>query len=347
MCRWPPTARGGCCAMADNLRAIIAIEWLAAAQRLRFPCAAPPVRLEARARQTARRGAAAGRGPLFRAGYRGGDRAPARRRVAGMTTCRGSHEPVHVCAGQRAADPVSIPHAGTEIPEEFAGRLRLATGWRARMPTGICRNSTALRRRWTRRSSPPTISRTVIDVNRDPSGASLYPGQATTGLCPTETFDGEPLYRGCSAGRGGNRAAAREHLFRALSCGAYRGDRPAAARCMRASCCMTAIPSAAKFPRLFPGELPQFNIGTNDGKACDRRITAQVAAICAGTRLHLCRERPLQGRLDHAALRQPSRRRARHPDGTRLPRLYGRAARQRRRTGPTACQPCASPFCRL
>ena len=35
----------------------------------------------------------------------------------------------------------------------------------------------------------------MIDVNRDPSGASLYPGQATTGLCPTETFDGEPLYR--------------------------------------------------------------------------------------------------------------------------------------------------------
>src|SRR6059058_1477609 len=39
------------------------------------------------------------------------------------------------------------------------------------------------------------LSRTVIDVNRDPSGASLYPGQATTGLCPLTTFDGEPLYR--------------------------------------------------------------------------------------------------------------------------------------------------------
>ncbi|WP_201281527.1 N-formylglutamate amidohydrolase, partial [Staphylococcus aureus] len=34
----------------------------------------------------------------------------------------------------------------------------------------------------------------VIDVNRDPSGASLYPGQATTELCPTTTFDGEALY---------------------------------------------------------------------------------------------------------------------------------------------------------
>ncbi|PMZ18068.1 N-formylglutamate amidohydrolase, partial [Pseudomonas sp. FW306-02-F08-AA] len=41
-----------------------------------------------------------------------------------------------------------------------------------------------------------TISRSVIDVNRDPSGASLYPGMATTELCPTTTFDGTPLYRG-------------------------------------------------------------------------------------------------------------------------------------------------------
>jgi formiminoglutamase len=38
------------------------------------------------------------------------------------------------------------------------------------------------------------ISRSVIDVNRDPSGASLYPGKATTALCPVDTFDGEPLY---------------------------------------------------------------------------------------------------------------------------------------------------------
>ncbi len=35
----------------------------------------------------------------------------------------------------------------------------------------------------------------MIDVNRDPSGVSLYPGQATTSLCPVDTFDGEPLYR--------------------------------------------------------------------------------------------------------------------------------------------------------
>jgi N-formylglutamate amidohydrolase len=43
------------------------------------------------------------------------------------------------------------------------------------------------------------ISRSVIDVNRDPSGASLYPGMATTELCPSTTFDGEPLYQSGAA----------------------------------------------------------------------------------------------------------------------------------------------------
>ena len=45
----------------------------------------------------------------------------------------------------------------------------------------------------------PANSRYVIDLNRPPDGAKLYPGQATTGLCPIETFDGEPLYLDASA----------------------------------------------------------------------------------------------------------------------------------------------------
>jgi N-formylglutamate deformylase len=39
------------------------------------------------------------------------------------------------------------------------------------------------------------LSRSIIDVDRDPSGASLYPGQATTEPVPTTTLDGEPFSR--------------------------------------------------------------------------------------------------------------------------------------------------------
>jgi formiminoglutamase len=37
----------------------------------------------------------------------------------------------------------------------------------------------------------------------------------------------------------------------------------------------------SKIPRLFPGELPNFNIGSNDNKSCDPRLTEAVTAICA------------------------------------------------------------------
>src|SRR5579862_6094810 len=40
-----------------------------------------------------------------------------------------------------------------------------------------------------------THSRYVIDVNRPPDGTNLYPGRDTPKLCPTNTFDSQPLYR--------------------------------------------------------------------------------------------------------------------------------------------------------
>ena len=93
---------------------------------------------------------------------------------------------------------LSMPHAGVEIPARFTQGL--VSEWLARRDAdwwidklydfAPTLGATVVR---------TLISRTVIDVNRDPSGASLYPGQATTELCPTTTFDGELLYRSDSA----------------------------------------------------------------------------------------------------------------------------------------------------
>ena len=84
----------------------------------------------------------------------------------------------------RAPLVLSIPHAGVDIPGEI--ETRLVSPWLARKDTdwwvdrlyelaGVL-DATIVQ---------TAISRTVIDVNRDPSGGSLYPGQATTELCPT------------------------------------------------------------------------------------------------------------------------------------------------------------------
>src|ERR1700733_12068038 len=97
---------------------------------------------------------------------------------------------------RRGAAPLLLcmPHTGTEIPASIAPALNSL--WLARKDTDwwidrLYAFAEALDASLVRTA----VSRTVIDVNRDPSGQSLYPGQATTGLCPTTTFDGTPLYR--------------------------------------------------------------------------------------------------------------------------------------------------------
>ena len=41
----------------------------------------------------------------------------------------------------------------------------------------------------------PQLSRYVIDLNRPPDDAPMYPGASNTELCPTRFFSGEPLYQ--------------------------------------------------------------------------------------------------------------------------------------------------------
>jgi formiminoglutamase len=123
------------------------------------------------------------------------------------------------------------------------------------------------------------ISRTVIDVNRDPSGASLYPGLATTELCSLTTFDGERLYRPeCEPGPGeieARRVGFFEPYHAALSTEIER---------LRALYPRVVLYDAhsirSQVPRLFEGVLPNFNIGTNDGATCDGVLTRAVERAC-------------------------------------------------------------------
>lgn len=124
------------------------------------------------------------------------------------------------------------------------------------------------------------ISRTVIDVNRDPSGVSLYPGQATTTLCPLDTFDGDPLYLEGEEPDGEEIARRREAYFdpyhtalaTELARLRARHDRVVLYDCH-------SIRSV--LPRLFEGALPVFNLGTNDGKSADPILQERVAGLIA------------------------------------------------------------------
>src|SRR5262249_15832908 len=123
------------------------------------------------------------------------------------------------------------------------------------------------------------ISRTVIDCNRDPSGASLYPGQATTELCPTTTFDGEPLYQGGLQPDAAEIALRRSTFFEPYHAAIAAAHARARAR-HRNVVLYDCHSIRSSIPRLFDGVLPNFNIGTNNGATCAPELTRAVEAAC-------------------------------------------------------------------
>lgn len=178
---------------------------------------------------------------------------------------------------------VSIPHAGTDIPGDIAAAL--ISPERARHDADLYVDKLyAFAQDLGATIIRTAISRTVIDMNRDPSGISLYPGQATTGLCPTETFDDEPLY---TAGREPDGAEI-ERRRRAYF-DPYHAALEAEIYQLREGHPRVVLYDAHSIrsvvPRLFEGSLPQFNIGTNTGQSCAPELTARIEACCGEDRV--------------------------------------------------------------
>lgn len=175
---------------------------------------------------------------------------------------------------------VSIPHAGTEIPPIYERALvstwlarRDADWWVDRLYNFVTElGATVIR---------TAVSRSVIDVNRDPSGKSLYPGQATTELCPTTTFDGDALYR---SGLTPDTA----EIARRLELHYHPYHAAIAAEIARVKTLHPRIvlwdshSIRSRIPRLFDGELPHLNFGTNSGASCAPGLMRHLEEICAG-----------------------------------------------------------------
>jgi formiminoglutamase len=173
---------------------------------------------------------------------------------------------------------VSLPHTGTDIPPEIEAQF--VSPWLARKDADwwierLYDFATELGATVVRTA----ISRSVIDVNRDPSGVSLYPGQATTELCPTTTFDGEPLYRGGRAPGADDVALRRAAFFDPYHAG-LTGEIDRLSQRYERVVLYEAHSIRSRVPRLFEGQLPQFNIGTNGGQTCDPALATTVEAAC-------------------------------------------------------------------
>ena len=124
------------------------------------------------------------------------------------------------------------------------------------------------------------MSRTAIDVNRDPSGVSLYRARPRPELCPTTTFDGEPLYRPGQELRPEEVAARRARWFDPYH--AALDAEVARLRQLHPHVVVYDCHSIRSvIPRLFEGTLPVFNIGTNGGATCAPALSDTIAGICA------------------------------------------------------------------
>ncbi len=188
---------------------------------------------------------------------------------------------------------VSFPHTGTELPAELEDRF--VSPWLARRDADwYVHQLYAFARELGATTIRTAISRSVIDVNRDPSGISLYPGQNTTGLCPLTTFDNQPLYRDGFEPDDAEIARRRERWFTP-----YHEALASEIERLRTQHGRVVVYDAhsirSHIPHLFEGELPQFNIGTNTDTSCDARLTDAVEQHCAESGLSHVRNGRFKG----------------------------------------------------
>jgi N-formylglutamate deformylase len=185
--------------------------------------------------------------------------------------------PVEVTRGDGPV-VLGMPHTGSYVPGDVlavlndTGRALADTDWQIdRLYNGLLPGATIVR---------ATFHRYVIDPNRDPSGASLYPGQNTTGLCPTTDFDGQPLYRdGCEPREA--EIADRREAFHVPYHAALAAEIERVRERHGVAVLYDCHSIRSVIPFLFDGVLPDFNIGTNGGVTCDPAIERAVADVCA------------------------------------------------------------------
>ncbi len=171
---------------------------------------------------------------------------------------------------------ISVPHDGRNFPEDMQvrmtdiGRSIPDTDWHVADLYDFAADMGA-------NILVANYSRYVVDVNRSADDAVLYPGQVATGLCPLQTFAGEAIYRSGAVDEG-EKVQRVETYWRPYH--AHIRDTLNALRAKHGFALLWdahSIPSVV--PRLFDGELPELNLGSNSGKSCDQSIDAAVAAV--------------------------------------------------------------------
>ncbi|KIC40672.1 N-formylglutamate amidohydrolase [Ruegeria sp. ANG-R] len=180
---------------------------------------------------------------------------------------------MQVFSVQRGDGPIVLgqPHGGTFVPDDIAARLNangqvLAdTDWHInQLYDGLVANATVVQSH---------VHRYVIDANRDPAGASLYPGQNTTTLVPLTDFDGQTIW---AEGQepSTDEIEARRIAYHAPYHNALEQELERVRAKHGVAILFDCHSIRSKIPFLFEGTLPEMNIGTDGGVTCALGIEA-------------------------------------------------------------------------
>ena len=175
---------------------------------------------------------------------------------------------------------VSMPHVGTYLPAPLAARLTPEartvpdTDWHMDRLYAFARELGAS-------VLMATHSRYVVDLNRPPDNANLYPGQDTTGLCPVDTFDKTPVYADGSKGPDDAEIAQRRDAI----WHPYHAALQEELKRLKAEHGTIALWDAhsirSVLPRFFEGRLTDLNLGTGGGTSCDPALAAELLRIAS------------------------------------------------------------------
>ena len=169
---------------------------------------------------------------------------------------------------------VSMPHIGTHIPAELRAHyvpraLEVEdTDWHlARLYNFLETLGASV--------LMPKTSRYVIDLNRPPDDAPMYPGASNTELCPTRFFTGEPLYLSGQEPDAAERARRRDVVWQPYH-SALASELARLKALHGYALLWDAHSIRSEIPWLFEGRLPDLNIGTASGASASDAITAAV-----------------------------------------------------------------------
>ena len=174
---------------------------------------------------------------------------------------------------------MSIPHGGTQLPGDLAGRLtpqaRLLpdTDWHLdRLYDFASSLGIAILR--------AEFSRYAIDLNRPPDGSALYPGARNSELVPVTTFADEPIY-GIGDTPDAREIARRRKEFWEPYHARLADSLDQIKRRHGYAVLFDCHSIRSAVPRFFEGRLPDFNLGTADGTSCDGALRDCLAGALA------------------------------------------------------------------